>query len=233
MLVTGASRGLGREVARQLAARGFLVRVGAREEGAGRAVAEAIRAEGGDARHLTLDVTRDDHVAAAARALEDEHGRLDVLVNNAGAAFEWDGTTAEGFRQTLAVNLVAPWALTEALTHLLARSDDARVIHHASVLGSIASCVAADDDTFALYTPAYASSKAGLDMLTVIQSRRLAPLGIAVAAAHPGWVKTDLGTDEAPMDVAEGAQTAVALATMARADFPHGRLVHAGRELPW
>ena len=70
-------------------------------------------------------------------------------------------------------------------------------------------------------------------MLTVMQSKRLASKGIAVAAAHPGWVKTDLGTDEAPMEVEEGARTVVELVTMAREQFPHGQLWHKGERIPW
>lgn len=79
----------------------------------------------------------------------------------------------------------------------------------------------------------YSTSKAGLNMLTLIQSKSLANQGIAVAAAHPGWVKTDLGTDAAPMEVDEGAKTVVDLVTMSREKFPHGQLWHKGERMPW
>ena len=79
----------------------------------------------------------------------------------------------------------------------------------------------------------YSTSKAGLNMLTVIQSKSLAGKGIAVAAAHPGWVKTDLGTQAAPLEVDEGASTVVGLVTVARDQFPHGQLQHKGERLPW
>ena len=79
----------------------------------------------------------------------------------------------------------------------------------------------------------YSTSKAGLNMLTLIQSKTLAAQGIAVAAAHPGWVKTDLGSQAAPMEVEEGARTVVDLATIPREQFPHGQLIHQGQRLPW
>lgn len=79
----------------------------------------------------------------------------------------------------------------------------------------------------------YSTSKAGLNMLTLIQSKTLAGKGIAVAAAHPGWVKTDLGSQAAPMEVDEGAQTVVALVTIAREQFPHGYLIHKGERIAW
>jgi NAD(P)-dependent dehydrogenase (short-subunit alcohol dehydrogenase family) len=79
----------------------------------------------------------------------------------------------------------------------------------------------------------YSTSKAGLNMLTVMQSKMLASKGIAVAAAHPGWVKTDLGTQAAPMEVDMGARTVVYLVTIARDQFPHGQLQHNGERMPW
>ncbi len=82
-------------------------------------------------------------------------------------------------------------------------------------------------------TPGYATSKAALNMLTVIQSKTLADKGILVAAAHPGWVKTDLGSQAAPLEVDEGAQTVVELVTLARGEFPNGLLIHKGKRLPW
>ena len=79
----------------------------------------------------------------------------------------------------------------------------------------------------------YSTSKAALNMLSLIQSKTLASKGIAVAAAHPGWVKTDLGSQAAPLEVDEGARTVVDLVTMAREQFPHGRLCHKGERMPW
>jgi len=107
------------------------------------------------------------------------------------------------------------------------------VINHSSMLGSIGSVEQAWKQVGPFMTVGYATSKAGLNMLTLIQSRTLEKNGIAVAAAHPGWVKTDLGTQAAPMEVEDGANTAVGLVTVPRDQFPHGQLQHKGKRLPW
>ena len=235
VLVTGANKGLGREIAAQLGRQGYTVIVAARDVAGGKAVADAITAEGGSAHALELEVTNADHIANAVSWVGNTFGKLDVLVNNAGVALEWNttGTTVERFRSTLDVNLVAPWALTHAFTALLSKSDDARVINQSSILGSIATADAAYEQMGAFFSPGYATSKAGLDMLTVIQSKALASKNIAVTAAHPGWVKTDLGSDAAPMEVVDGAKTVVGLVSIARDKFPHAQLTHMGDRLPW
>ncbi len=235
VLVTGANKGLGREIASQLAHQGYTVIVAARDEAAGKSVVDAITAAGGDARALKLEVTNADDIIAAAKWIGDTFGKLDVLVNNAGVALEWNaaGTTVERFRKTLDVNLIAPWAVTDALTPLLAKSNEARVINQSSILGSITTCEAAYEQMGGFFTPGYSTSKAGLDMLSMIQSKALASKNIAVCSAHPGWVKTDLGSDAAPMEVVDGAKTVVGLVTVAREKFPHGQLQHMGERLPW
>jgi NAD(P)-dependent dehydrogenase (short-subunit alcohol dehydrogenase family) len=235
VLVTGANKGLGKETALQLARLDYTVVVGARDEAGGRAVAEAIVKEGGAAHAVKLEVTSADDIARVAAWLEKTFGKLDVLVNNAGVALEWnaEGTTVERFRKTLDINVVAPWALTAALTPLLEKSDDARVVNQSSMLGSIGTADKAWEQMGGFCSPAYASSKAALNMLTMIQSKSFAPKKIAVAASHPGWVKTDLGSDAAPMEVVDGAKTVVGLVTMPREKFPHGQLQHMGERLPW
>lgn len=233
-LVTGANKGIGREIAAQLARRGYTVLVAARDEAAGKTAVDAITAEGGDARAVKLEVTSADDIAAVAAWIGQTFGKLDLLINNAGVALEWNatGTTVERFRKTLDVNLVAPWAVTDALTPWLAKSDDARVINQSSILGSITTCDNAWSQMGPFFTAGYSTSKAGLNMLSMIQSKNLADKGIVVVSAHPGWVKTDLGSEAAPMEVADGARTAVDLATMPREKFPNGGFVHMGERLP-
>jgi NAD(P)-dependent dehydrogenase (short-subunit alcohol dehydrogenase family) len=235
VLVTGANKGLGKEIGRQLGALGYTVVLAARDEQAGDAAAAELAAAGCDAQTCRLEVTDPDHIASLVSYLETTFGKLDVLVNNAGIALEWDGepTNSDKIRRTLEVNLIAPYAITEALVPLLSRSDDARVINQSSMLGSIGTAENAWEHVERFMTVGYSTSKAALNMLTVMQSKRLASEGIAVAAAHPGWVKTDLGTDEAPMEVEEGAGTVVELVTMAREQFPHGQLWHKGERIPW
>ncbi|MEN1727482.1 MAG: SDR family oxidoreductase [Pseudomonadota bacterium] len=234
-LITGANKGLGKEIARQLGGQGYTVVLTARDMQAGQAAVDELSASGCDAHALPLEVTSPDDIAKLAGALDADYGKLDVLVNNAGMSAEWDGTgtDADKIRRTLDVNLVAPYAITETLVPLLSRSDDARVINHSSMLGSIASVEAAWNDVAGFVAVGYSTSKAGLNMLTVIQSKTLAEQGIAVAAAHPGWVKTDLGTDAAPMEVNDGARTVVGLVTVDREQFPHGQLIHQGQAMPW
>lgn len=234
-LITGANKGLGKEIGRQLGALGYTVVLAARDEQAGAAAAAELAAAGYDARTVRLEVTNPDDIARLATYLETTFGKLDVLVNNAGIALEWDGkpTDADKIRRTLEVNLIAPYAITEALVPLLARSDDARVINHSSMLGSMGTAESMWKQVAGFMSVGYSTSKAALNMLTLIQSKTLADRGIAVAAAHPGWVKTDLGGQAAPLEVDEGARTVVELATISRELFPHGQLWHKGRRMPW
>ena len=234
-LITGANKGIGKEIARQLGLLGYTVVLTARDQNAGAKAVEELVAAGCDAHNVSLEVTNASDIANLAKYLEKNFGKLDVLVNNAGIAIEWDGqpTNAEKVRRTLETNLIAPYAITEALVPLLSLSDDARVINQSSQLGSIDAAEKMWQYISGFMTVGYATSKAGLNMLTQIQSKTLEVKGIAVAAAHPGWVKTDLGTDVAPMEVEEGASTVVSLVTMARDQFPHGQLVHKGERIPW
>lgn len=235
VLITGANKGLGKEIGRQLGALGYTVVLTARNEQAGKAAAAELVAAGCDAHTVRLEVTNSDDISGLVRYIETTFGKLDVLVNNAGIALEWDGkpTDADKVRRTLEVNLVAPYAITEALVPLLSRSDDARVINQSSMLGSIGNAESSWEQVAAFMAVGYSTSKAGLNMLTLMQSKTLAKNGIAVAAAHPGWVKTDLGTQAAPMEVDEGASTVVGLVTIAREQFPHGQLQHKGERMPW
>lgn len=235
VLITGANKGLGKEIGRQLGSLGYTVVLSARDEQAGKAAAAELLAQGYDAHTVRLEVTNPDDIGGLVSYIETTFGKLDVLVNNAGIALEWDGrpTDANKVRRTLEVNLIAPYAITEALVPLLSRSDDARVINQSSMLGSIGIAENAWDQVATFMAVGYSTSKAGLNMLTVMQSKTLASKGIAVAAAHPGWVKTDLGTQAAPMEVDQGASTVVNLVTIARDQFPHGQLLHKGERMPW
>ncbi len=234
-LITGANKGLGKEIARQLGLQGYTVILTSRDQVAGAAAVAELVAEGCDAHTIQLEVTNTDDIQKCANYLQTTFGKLDVLVNNAGIALEWDGkpTSVDKVRRTLEVNLIAPFAISEALLPLLEKSTDARIINQSSMLGSIATAENSWNNVAAFMSVGYSTSKAGLNMLTQIQSKTLANKGILVAAAHPGWVKTDLGTQAAPMEVQEGASTVVNLVTMPRDQFPSGQLVHNGQRIPW
>ncbi len=229
-LVTGANKGLGLEIARQLGQQGIAVVLGARQ-GKAEAPAAALRAEGLDARAVELDVTSAADIAALPAFLASHFGRLDILVNNAGVQLDTGfDTSPDSLRQTYESNVIGPYAITQALLPLLRQAPAGRIVNQSSVLGSLATISAGQGGSWA--TPGYTSSKAALNMLTVVLALHLADTHIKVNAAHPGWVKTDLGGDGAPLDVREGARTAVRLALLP-ADGPTGGYFHEEESLPW
>lgn len=234
-LITGANKGLGKEIAKQLGQQGYTVVLAARDEALGNQAVAELKQAGIDATAIKLEVTNAEQIAAAVKFVTEKFGRLDLLVNNAGIAVEWDGSgsSVEKIRQTLEVNTIAPYAITEAFLPLLAKSNDARVIHQSSMLGSMGEIEKSWPHVKNFVSPGYSMSKAALNMLSLIQGKNLAAKGVLVAAAHPGWVKTDLGSSAAPMELVDGAKTVVGLATMARDSFPKATLSHMGNRLPW
>ena len=232
-LVTGANKGLGLEIARQLAHEGITVVIGARDAAKGEAAANTLKSEGLDAHFVPLDVTSETHIAALPGYFADKFGRLDILVNNAGVNNASVGggkeTTAQILRDVLEANTVAPFAITQALLPLLKAAPAGRIVNHSSILGSITEVGNMSPEWLG---EAYSSSKAALNMLTAIQAKKLAATKVKVNAAHPGWVKTDMGGESAPLELAEGAKTAVMLALLGD-DGETGGFFHAGKRLPW
>jgi len=229
-LITGANKGLGLEIARQLAQQGVAVVLGARH-GKAEAPAADLRAQGFDARAVELDVTDAANIAALPQFLQDTFGQLDILVNNAGVQLDQGfEVSPDTLRQTYEANVIGPYAITQALLPLLRQSPAGRIVNQSSILGSLTTISQGQGGSWA--TPGYTSSKAALNMLTVVLAQHLSDTNIKVNAAHPGWVKTDLGGDNAPLDVREGAQTAVRLALLP-ADGPTGGYFHDAERLPW
>jgi NAD(P)-dependent dehydrogenase (short-subunit alcohol dehydrogenase family) len=229
-LITGANKGLGLEIARQLGQQGIAVVLGARQ-GKAEAPAAALRAERLDARAVELDVTNAADIAALPAFFEKHFGRLDILVNNAGVQLDngFD-TSPDSLRQTYEANVIGPYAITQALLPLLRQAPAGRIVNQSSILGSLTTISEGQGGSWA--TPGYTSSKAALNMLTVVLAQHLADTNIKVNAAHPGWVKTDLGGDGAPLGVREGARTAVRLALLPT-DGPTGGYFHEEESLPW
>lgn len=229
-LITGANKGLGLEIARQLGQQGVAVVLGARQ-GKAEAPAAALRAQGLDARAVELDVTNAADIAALPGFLQEAFGRLDILVNNAGVQLDTGfETSPDALRQTYEANVIGPYAITQALLPLLRQAPAGRIVNQSSILGSLATIGAGQGGSWA--TPGYTSSKAALNMLTVVLAQHLAGSPIKVNAAHPGWVQTDLGGADAPLGVQEGARTAVRLALLP-ADGPTGGYFHEEEQLPW
>ena len=203
-LITGANKGLGFEMARQLGQAGVTVVLAARDPQKGEAAAGKLRGQGLDVQFLKLDVTdKADHTAASA-FLEKKFGRLDILINNAGISAEVLGTgkvsttTDDAIHRTFETNFFAPVALTKALLPLLRKSDAGRIVN----------------------------------MFTIHLAHELKDTRIKVNSAHPGWVKTDMGTDAAPMEIPEGGKTGVELALLGD-NGPTGGFFHLGNPLPW
>jgi NAD(P)-dependent dehydrogenase (short-subunit alcohol dehydrogenase family) len=238
-LITGANKGLGLETARQLGKLGFTVLLGARDLTKGEAAAETLRGEGLDARALKLDVVDPADIDAAVQFVAETFGSLDVLVNNAGVMLDQDWmvnrtsiTSPEALRGTFDTNFFAVVALTQALLPLLRKSAAARIVNLSSILGSLTLHATPGSPIYATKGFAYDASKAALNSFTIHLAHELRDTPIKVNSAHPGWVKTDMGTDAAPLQVAEGVETTITLATLP-ADGPTGGFFHAGKPLPW
>ena len=226
VLVTGANKGIGREVARQLAAKGFHVFVGARNAKAGRKAAEEI-AKQGKATFLEIDVADNGSVSTAAREFSDIEDRLDVLVNNAGIIVDGDDaileTSDDLVRKTLETNTLGPLRVTRAFVLLLRKSKAPRVINVSSGGGQLTG--GADG-----WAPAYCISKTALNGVTVQLAAALPKF--AVNSVCPGWVRTDMGGANATQSVQEGADTIVWLASEAPQDLT-GKFLRDRKEIPW
>lgn len=238
-LITGANKGIGLETARQLSKLGITVILGSRDAGKGEVAAAKLRAEGLDVRPLQLDVTNAEDRNAAVKFLDKNFGKLDILINNAGIAETnaWSGnntssTTPEMLQQIFETNLFAPVALTRALLPLLRKSHAARIVNLSSIMGSLTLHSDPKSPIYGIKPFAYDASKAALNAFTIHLAHELRDTKIKVNSAHPGWVKTDMGTDAAPMDIVTGAATSVALATLSE-DGPTGAFIHMGKPLPW
>jgi NAD(P)-dependent dehydrogenase (short-subunit alcohol dehydrogenase family) len=237
-LITGGNKGLGLEMARQLGKAGVTVVLAARDPQRGEAAAELLRKEGVDVQFVKLDVkNREDH-APVVKFLEQNFGRLDILINNAGISLEEFGagwpsrTTDEVIQQTFDVNFFAPVALTRALLPLLKQSDAGRIVNMSSILGSLTLHSDPNSPIYNFKSLSYDSSKAALNSFTIHLAYELKDTKIKVNSAHPGWVKTDMGTDAAPMEIPEGGKTGVELALLGE-DGPNGGYFHLGKPLPW
>jgi NAD(P)-dependent dehydrogenase (short-subunit alcohol dehydrogenase family) len=236
-LVTGANKGIGLETARQLAQKGIIVLVAARDGAKGETAAGVLRGEGLDARALPLDVTNAASIRQAAAAVERDFGRLDILVNNAGISPEDPAKkvseqSLDTWRTTFETNFFGLVAVTQAFLPLLRKSAAGRIVNLSSILGSITLHSDPASPIYDFKLPAYNVSKSAVNAYTVQLAYELRKSPIKVNAAHPGWVKTDMGGEEAPMNVVEGAKTSVALATLPD-DGPTGAFVHLGQRLPW
>jgi NAD(P)-dependent dehydrogenase (short-subunit alcohol dehydrogenase family) len=223
-VVTGANRGIGLEVCRQLASAGFRVVLGSRDLERGRAAAESI---GAGVVACALDVADDASVAAAAGRVRDELGRCDALVNNAAIDYDTDARASSAdlgrVRRAMETNLYGAWRTALAFLPLLRRSPHPRLVNVSSGGGSISEMGAG--------TPAYSVSKAALNALTRILAAELRGDRVLVNAVCPGWVATDMG-GAGGRPVADGAASVV-WAVLLDDDGPTGGLFRDGRPVAW
>ncbi|TMK39413.1 MAG: SDR family oxidoreductase [Actinobacteria bacterium] len=226
-LVTGANRGIGREVARQLAGRGYRVILSARDEGkAGEAARVIAEDTGAEVTPLRLDVSDPASIAAAAERVADD-GRLDVLVNNAGVGTDWGVAGSDpdfgAIQAALETNFYGAYRLTVALLPVLRASEHPRIVNVSSGMGGVAEMGG--------WTPGYRVSKAALNAMTRILSTELRDDGVLVNSACPGFVNTDMGGQfGAKKPVEDGAAGVVWLATLPD-DGPSGGFFRDGKPL--
>jgi NAD(P)-dependent dehydrogenase (short-subunit alcohol dehydrogenase family) len=239
-LVTGGSRGLGWETCRQLARQGIKVLLGARRKESGQAAASELQKKGLDVEFVQLDITEPQQIEAVRKHIEEHYGRLDILINNAAIKhpeeqlFDNTATTVstEALRSTFEVNFFGTVALTRALLPLLRKSEAGRIVNVSSMMGSLTIHSNPRHPMADVKPFAYDASKAALNQFTVHLAAALRDTPIKVNSAHPGWVRTGIGGEEAPMDAEEGARTAVQLATLGP-DGPTGKFLHFDQEIPW
>jgi NAD(P)-dependent dehydrogenase (short-subunit alcohol dehydrogenase family) len=228
ILVTGANKGIGLEICRQLAQQNHRVILSARSGQRGENAIKTLAAEGLKVEFLLLDTADESSILRAARELKQRIPALHVLINNAAILDIWQGTIlnakAAEIRDCFLTNTLGPILLTQALLPLLEAGKPSRVINVSSQLGSVQNMT----DGWA----GYGISKAALNAATRKLAQALKPRGISVNVASPGWVRTDMGGESAPLPVEKGAQNIIRLIT----DVPHSLTDHyleANGEIPW
>jgi NAD(P)-dependent dehydrogenase (short-subunit alcohol dehydrogenase family) len=234
-LVTGGNRGIGKEICRQLARKGLHVILGSRSQSNGEAAAAELEAEGLPVEVLALDVSDAESIAQAVAQLKAKHGQIDVLVNNAGVFLDNQADNKQGsssvfeietavIDETFTTNVYGPLRLIQAIAPLMQASGYGRIVNLSSGMGQL--------ENMGGGSVAYRLSKGALNVITCIVEAELNADDIKVNAMCPGWVKTDMGGENATRDVAQGADTAVWLATLS-ADGPSGKFFRDRQELAW
>ena len=235
VLITGANKGIGFEVARQLGKAGWSVLVGARSEELGKEAAGKLQAEGSDVQfvHVDLDVRKS--AIAAAETVHEQFGRLDVLINNAAIVAQGDGPPSkvdlDAVERILRTNFLGTIAVTQALLPLLQEAGKAQIINVSSGLGSIS----LQDDPSWEYAPVkvlgYCTSKAALNMFTKQLAWEFRDGSIAVNSVNPGYTATDMNGHSGPQTVEEGAAEIVRLALSE--EWVTGRFLETGGAIAW
>jgi NAD(P)-dependent dehydrogenase (short-subunit alcohol dehydrogenase family) len=235
-LVTGANKGIGFEVTRQLAASGCTVLAGARNKALGEQAAATLQREGGDVRYLGIDLNDLTSIAAAAKDIEAGFGHLDILVNNAGIAWPGDGLPStcslEAIERDFRVNFLGTVAVTQAMLPLLRKASSASIVNVSSGLGSLTKSADPAWTYVAAKFLGYAASKAALNMLTVQLAYELRGTAIKVNSADPGYTATDLNQHRGTQSIPEGSAEIIRLALLPD-NGPTGTCSDAQGIVPW
>ncbi len=231
-LVTGANRGLGFEISRQLAKQGIYVVMGSRKEALGKKAAAQLKDEGLDVESAVLDVTDDKTIKQTVARVIKDHGRIDILVNNAGIMIDW-GNSGERLKisdvqKTLDTNMYGALRLIQAVLPYMKKNGYGRIVNQSSTLGSL-DFISNGGGTSA---PSYCLSKAALNAITALYASDLGRGNIKINSASPGWVRTRMGGDSAPRSPEEGADTAVWLATLPK-NGPSGGFFKDRKPIAW
>ena len=235
-LITGANKGIGYEVARQLGREGITVLIGARNPQLGEAAAAKLKVDGADAHFIELDVTRPETIAKAAERIRAERGRLDILINNAGVVDKGDGPPSvadlDAVRRVLDVNFFGVLAVTQAMLPLVRKAASGRIVMVSSGLGSL-TWNADPNWPFAAIKPlGYNGSKAILNMLTVQLAWELRDTPVKVNTVNPGYTATDLNGNSGTQTIEEGAAETVRQ-SLVPDDAPTGGFFETGGVVPW
>jgi NAD(P)-dependent dehydrogenase (short-subunit alcohol dehydrogenase family) len=226
-LVTGANRGIGLEVCRQLAGLGDVVFLGSRHLDKGQQAAQQLVKSELNLEALQLDVTASAGVEQAVQQIEQRYGRLDVLVNNAAILYDtWENilnADLETMQQAFETNTLAALRMAQACLPLLRKSSHGRIVNVSSEAGSLAS--------IGTGSPAYNLSKTGLNAITLMLAKAVRGSGMLVNAVCPGWVATDMG-GQGGRPVSEGAASVVWAVTLPD-NGPTGGFFRDGKPIPW
>ncbi len=237
--ITGANRGIGYQTAKGLGELGVAVVIGARDLAKGQAAAKQLQALGIKAEAIAYDAAQPESNNTAYEYLDRHFGKLDILVNNAGMLIEQimgtnnsSTVSADVLQQTFQTNLFAVVALTQKLLPLIRKAPAGRIVNLSSILASLTLHSMPNSPIDPAKSFAYNASKTALNAYTIHLAHELRETRIKVNSAHPGWVKTELGGPNAPMEVADSGKTSVALATLDD-NGPNGGFFHEGEPLPW
>lgn len=235
-LVTGANRGIGYAISRLLGEQNITVILGTRDPNRGAAACSRLQGEGLDVHFELLDVTDEKSIKAAIESIRAQFGQLDILVNNAGIMIDGEegaqNVDQQTVQKTFQTNVMGPLLLCQNCISFMKTGSYGRIVNMSSTLGSLAEIADPDSGFAEVHTPAYRLSKAALNCITTLLAKEVRNDNILINSACPGWVKTDMGGDQAPLTPEQGADTPVWLATLPDGG-PTGGFYRERTLIPW